>query len=73
MTTRVLFVDGDSNVLAGLRRMVHSRRDRIVATFSSSGADALSKFATEHFAVLVTDLQMPGRARPGCRRRSPPP
>jgi HD-like signal output (HDOD) protein/CheY-like chemotaxis protein len=60
MTTRVLFVDDDTNVLAGLRRMIHSRRDRITAIFVSSGADALLQLASDQFAVLVTDLQMPG-------------
>lgn len=57
---RVLFVDDDTNVLDGYRRLFRQQRQLWDMTFCDSGAQALEKLGSEHFDVLVTDMQMPG-------------
>ena len=58
MTTRVLLVDDDAKVLAGLRRQLHKRFNLYTVL---SGAEALRIFACQGpFAVLVADMRMPG-------------
>ncbi|RDE24214.1 HDOD domain-containing protein [Motiliproteus coralliicola] len=57
---RVLFVDDDTNVLDGYRRLFRQQRDHWDMTFCDSGAQALEKLEAESFDVLVTDMQMPG-------------
>jgi EAL domain-containing protein (putative c-di-GMP-specific phosphodiesterase class I)/FixJ family two-component response regulator len=55
---RVLLVDDDPHILAGLRRQLH--RGFQVAT-ADSGADALKVLSAEDdFAVVVSDMRMPG-------------
>jgi EAL domain-containing protein (putative c-di-GMP-specific phosphodiesterase class I)/CheY-like chemotaxis protein len=55
---RVLLVDDDPRILAGLRRQLH----RSFQVFTAeSGVDGLEKIATEgDFAVVVSDMRMPG-------------
>ncbi len=57
---RVLFVDDDTNVLDGYRRLFRQQRDHWEMTFCDSGSEALEKLQEEPFDVLVTDMQMPG-------------
>ena len=57
---RVLFVDDDANVLAGLRRMLRSRREPWDAVFAGGGAEALTVLATGPVDAVVTDMRMPG-------------
>ncbi|MFQ5731526.1 MAG: HDOD domain-containing protein [Planctomycetaceae bacterium] len=60
MTMRVLFVDDQPNVLAGLRRMLRGLRSEWEMEFAESGDEALSIMADSPFDVVVSDLRMPG-------------
>ena len=57
---RVLFIDDDPAVLAGLRRMLRSKRDEWDLTFADGGQGALETLARETFDVVITDMRMPG-------------
>lgn len=57
---RVLFVDDEVRVVAGLRRMLHTKRREWDMVFAGSANEALEHLAQRQFDVLVTDLQMPG-------------
>jgi HD-like signal output (HDOD) protein len=56
---RVLFVDDEPAILAGLRRMLFPLRHEIQSEFAESGAEALARVAVEPFDIVVTDLRMP--------------
>ncbi len=60
MTTKVLFVDDEANVLAGLRRMLRVQRNVWDMRFANGGAEALEMLAGEPFDVIVSDMRMPG-------------
>ncbi len=55
---RVLFVDDEPEVLAGLQRSLRHRKDWEMA-FAGSGAEALELFQSAPFDVIVSDLRMP--------------
>lgn len=57
--TRILFVDDESRVLDGLRRMLYGHRGRWEMTFAVGGAAALEALDAAPFDVLVTDMRMP--------------
>lgn len=57
---RILFVDDEPNVLAGIRRMLHTMRREWDLRFAESGADALEELEGDHFDIVVTDMRMPG-------------
>ena len=58
MSTRVLIVDDDTNLLAGLRRQFRNRFD---LHFATGGDEALAAIDTEgSFAVAMVDMRMPG-------------
>jgi putative nucleotidyltransferase with HDIG domain len=57
---RILFVDDEPNVLAGLKRMLYSLRNEWDMKFVTSGAEALQCLSESPFEVLVTDVRMPG-------------
>jgi HD-like signal output (HDOD) protein/CheY-like chemotaxis protein len=57
---RVLFVDGDANVIAGLRRLLRKQRDAWDTTFATSGPEALAKLAATPHDVIITCLHMTG-------------
>lgn len=57
---RILFVDDEKNILDGVRRMLHSARNRWEMAFFSSGEAALLASKERAFDVVVTDLRMPG-------------
>jgi len=57
---RVLFVDDEPNVLAGLRRMMRPLRREWEMRFVESGEAALAALAEQPADVLVTDMRMPG-------------
>jgi HD-like signal output (HDOD) protein len=56
---RVLFVDDETRVLDGLRRMLHKHRNLWDMVFVSSGQAALDELAKSGFDVLVSDMRMP--------------
>ncbi len=57
---RLLFVDDDRMVLAGLRRALHEMRESWEMEFASSGQEALDMLAASRFDAVVTDMRMPG-------------
>ena len=56
---RVLFVDDDASLLAGLRRILHRFRDQWEMEFCTSGRDALHLLAQNRTHVIVSDIRMP--------------
>lgn len=56
----VLFVDDESNVLRGLRRMLADKRDVWSMRFVDSGMAALEALEAAPADVVVTDMRMPG-------------
>lgn len=57
---RILFVDDDSNILSGLKRMLRSMRKEFDLQFAESGKEALEIMNTSTFDVVVSDMRMPG-------------
>lgn len=57
---RILFVDDEPRVLDALRRTLRPMHHRWDMHFASSGAEALEMGAAKPFAVVVTDMRMPG-------------
>ncbi|HLO74978.1 MAG TPA: response regulator [Magnetospirillum sp.] len=55
---RVLFVDDDLNILAGLKRLMRGCAE-FEAHFSLGGEEALALMADEHMDVVVSDMRMP--------------
>jgi len=57
---RVLIVDDEQRVLAGLRRQLHARSGEWELLFLEGGEAALAELAARGADVLVTDMRMPG-------------
>lgn len=57
---KVLFVDDEPMVLAGLQRMLRSLRQEWDMTFATSGAEALALLEQSPYDVVVSDMRMPG-------------
>ena len=57
---RILFVDDESNVLDGIRRMLHADRRRWDMHFAVGGEAALRACEARKFDVVVSDMRMPG-------------
>jgi putative nucleotidyltransferase with HDIG domain len=57
---RVLFVDDESHILDGLRRMLRPMRDRWDMSFAEGGHNALDVLSKSEFDVIVSDMRMPG-------------
>ncbi|HZZ39570.1 MAG TPA: response regulator [Acidobacteriaceae bacterium] len=57
---RLLFVDDDRMVLAGLRRALHEMREAWEMEFAASGQEALEAMRKTAFDAVVTDMRMPG-------------
>jgi HD-like signal output (HDOD) protein/CheY-like chemotaxis protein len=57
---RILFVDDESNILDGLRRMLHMERTRWDMHFAIGGDAALRACEIGGFDVVISDLRMPG-------------
>lgn len=57
---RVLFVDDQPEILAGLRRMLRGLRNEWQMEFAESGEEALTLMADLPFDVVVCDMRMPG-------------
>ena len=74
-TLKVLFVDDDPNMLAGLQRLVRPFRHEWTMRFATSGRQALVLLGEEHFHAIVTDMRMPdmdgGQLLAEVRKRHP--
>ncbi len=57
---RLLFVDDDRMVLAGLRRALHEMRAEWEMEFAAGGREALEAMENSRFDAVVTDMRMPG-------------
>lgn len=56
---RILFVDDEPKVLAGLRRTLHRLRDDWDMRFVGGGEEALAALNEAPYDVIVTDMRMP--------------
>jgi HD-like signal output (HDOD) protein len=56
----ILFVDDETRILGGLRRMLRAHRDRWDMAFAESGEDALAIMRSTPCDVIVSDYRMPG-------------
>ena len=56
---RVLFVDDETNVLAGLKRAMRPMRDQWDMHFVDDPKMALMAFADQPFEIVVSDMRMP--------------
>lgn len=57
---RILFVDDEPNILAGLKRMLRSMRKEFDLHFAENGKEALAIMESTEFDVVVSDMRMPG-------------
>ncbi len=57
---RVLFVDDEPHVLAGLRRLLRGQRERWEMLFAEGGEQALTLLEQKPCDVVVSDMRMPG-------------
>ena len=57
---RLLFVDDDAMVLAGLRRALHDMNREWNMQFASGGQAALEVLAQQPFDAVITDVSLPG-------------
>jgi len=57
---RILFVDDEPAILAGLRNVFRRDRERWDMTFVNGGDAALAALATCRFDAVVSDMRMPG-------------
>lgn len=55
----ILFVDDESNILVGLRRMLHGQRTVWDMTFAEGGPQAMALLCQQAFDVVVSDMRMP--------------
>ncbi len=60
MTMKILFVDDEMNVLAGLKRMLRTQRNEWEMHFAGGGHAALELMQQHMFDVVVSDMRMPG-------------
>jgi putative nucleotidyltransferase with HDIG domain len=60
MKKQIVFVDDNSNVLDGLRRMNRTERGEWDAYYTSSGVEALKIMEDKRIDLIVADLRMPG-------------
>ncbi len=59
MTSHVIVVDDDPDVLAGLRRGLWRYRDRFACDFVDSAREAMDRMRHQTYAVAIVDLEMP--------------
>jgi len=57
---RILFVDDESKILDGLKRMLHGDRQRWEMEFAVGGEAALKACEASSFDVVISDMRMPG-------------
>lgn len=57
---RIVFVDDEASVLAGLRRQLWERREAWDMVFVPGGTEALARLQEAPADVIVSDMRMPG-------------
>ena len=57
---RIMFVDDDVSILAGLRGVLRRERDRWDMVFAAGADAALAELEQGPFDVVVSDMRMPG-------------
>jgi CheY-like chemotaxis protein len=57
---RILFVDDDPSILAGLKGVLFRDRKRWDMVFAQGGEAAIAELDTGSFDVIVSDMRMPG-------------
>jgi HD-like signal output (HDOD) protein/CheY-like chemotaxis protein len=57
---RILFVDDESKILDGLKRMLHADRQHWDMEFAVGGEAALRACEAASFDVVISDMRMPG-------------
>lgn len=57
---RILFVDDESRILSGIRRMLHSKRSEWDLVFVEDPCAAAELLSDGKFDVVVSDMRMPG-------------
>jgi DNA-binding NtrC family response regulator len=57
---RIMFVDDDASILAGLRGVLRRDRERWDMVFAIGGEAALAELEHGAFDVIVSDMRMPG-------------
>ena len=57
---RIMFVDDDASILAGLRGVLRKDRERWDMVFAAGSDAALAELAQGSFDVIVSDMRMPG-------------
>ncbi len=60
MSRRVMFVDDEPHLLAGLRRGLRVKRREWDVLFATSGEEALALLAEQSVDVVISDMRMPG-------------
>lgn len=60
MIKAILFVDDESFILQGLKRMLRSLRNEMDFFFAESGEEALNILSEQQISVIVSDMRMPG-------------
>ncbi len=56
---RILFVDDEPRLTAGLKRMLHPMRSEWHMEFVSSGPEALAELAKSEYDMIISDMRMP--------------
>jgi HD-like signal output (HDOD) protein len=59
MKKHLLFVDDDTNILDGFRRVFRNQRDVWDMHFAGSGAEALKIIETQPIDIIIADIAMP--------------
>lgn len=60
MKAKILFVDDEPEIIAGLKRMLFSFRNVWNISYALSGQEALELLSHDNFNIVVTDMKMPG-------------
>lgn len=60
MKKRILFVDDEPAILAGLQNLLYKDRKRWDMVFATSGDTALAEMRKQPVDVIVSDMRMPG-------------
>ena len=60
MKLSVLFVDDDSNLISGIRRMMHPMENEWDIFYFNAGTEVLEFLKEKQVDVIISDIRMPG-------------